>query len=100
MGLAVDDTIHFLARFKKELEKDGDYVQSVYRTMESVGKAIIYTSIVFVAGFSIFMFSNFQVTKNFGALVSLTVIGALIADLFLLPVLLLIFKPFKIKENA
>jgi predicted RND superfamily exporter protein len=62
--------------------------------MESVGKALIFTSIVFTAGFFIFLVSGFQVTRNFGALVGFTVLGALGADLFLLPVLIGVFKPF------
>jgi len=49
LGLAVDDTIHFLARFKKEIKKDGDTVAAMFRTLEVTGKAIIFTSIVFAA---------------------------------------------------
>ena len=93
-GIAVDDTMHFLTRFRIELKKDGDYINAIYRTLESVGKALIYTSIIFIAGFCIFLTSSFQVLKNFGALVAFTVLGALLADLFLLPALILIFKPF------
>jgi predicted RND superfamily exporter protein len=94
LGVAVDDTMHFLARLRIEFRREGEYRQAILNTMESVGKALIYTSIIFIAGFMIFLISGFQVTRNFGALVGFTVFGALIADLLLLPVLVVIFKPF------
>ncbi len=94
LGLAVDDTMHFLARFRIEFRQEGEYRQAILNTMESVGKALIYTSIIFIAGFLIFLISGFQVTRNFGALVGFTVFGALAADLLLLPVLIMTFKPF------
>ena len=94
LGVAVDDTMHFLARLRIEFRREGEYRQAILNTMESVGKALIYTSIIFIAGFMIFLISGFQVTRNFGALVGFTVFGALIADLVLLPVLVMIFKPF------
>ena len=67
----------------------------MFRTLEVTGKAIIFTSIIFAAGFCIFLFSGFKVTQNFGVLVGFTVISALFGDLILLPALLLYFKPFK-----
>jgi len=94
LGIAVDDTIHFLARFRIEFERERDYRKAMYGTMESVGKALIFTSFIFTAGFFIFLVSGFQVTRNFGALVGFTVLSALAADLFLLPTLLWIFRPF------
>jgi len=94
LGVAVDDTMHFLARLRIEFQREGEYRKAILNTMESVGKALIYTSIIFIAGFMIFLISGFQVTRNFGALVGFTVFGALIADLLLLPVLVMIFKPF------
>jgi predicted RND superfamily exporter protein len=94
LGVAVDDTMHFLGRLRIEFRNEGQYRQAILNTMESVGKALIYTSIIFIAGFMIFLISGFQVTRNFGALVGFTVFGALMADLLLLPVLVMIFKPF------
>jgi predicted RND superfamily exporter protein len=94
LGIAVDDTVHFLARFQIEFRREKDYRKAIYGTMESVGKALIYTSFIFTAGFCIFLVSGFQVTRNFGALVGFTILGALAADLFLLPVLIWVFKPF------
>lgn len=94
LGVAVDDTMHFLARLQIEFRREGEYRQAILNTMESVGKALIYTSIIFIAGFMIYLISGFQVTRNYGALVGFTVFGALLADLLLLPVLVMIFKPF------
>ena len=93
LGIAIDDTIHFLSRFKREFSLDHDYEGAIARTMTSVGKPILITSVILTAGFFIFLLSNFQYTRNMGMLISLTVIGAIIGDLILLPVLLLVTKP-------
>ncbi len=91
LGLAVDDTIHFLSRFKREYAADGNYEAAIGRTLQSVGKPILITSAVLAAGFSIFLVSNFQYTRSMGMLISFTVIGAVLGDLLLLPALLLLF---------
>lgn len=93
LGLAVDDTIHFLSRFRLELRKDGSYPAAIRRTLQSTGKPIIITSVILAAGFLIFLFSDFQYTRNLGMLISFTMVSALLADLFVLPALLLVFKP-------
>jgi len=93
LGIAIDDTIHFLSRFKREFSLDHDYEGAIARTMNSVGKPILITSVILTVGFFIFLLSNFQYTRNMGMLISLTVIGAIIGDLILLPVLLLVTKP-------
>jgi len=94
LGLAVDDTLHFLARFRIEIRKDHDYPAAVQRTLRSVGKAIVFTTLIFIGGFCIFLLSSFEVSRNFGALVSFTLFGALAADILLLPALLIVFRPF------
>jgi len=96
LGVAIDDTIHFLARFKIEFRKDQDYPQAIHRTMRTVGKPIVITSIILTVGFCIFLFSNFQFTQNLGVLISFTVVSAIFGDLVLLPVLLFLFKPMGI----
>jgi predicted RND superfamily exporter protein len=93
LGIAIDDTIHFLTRFKREFAEDCDYEGAIARTMDSVGKPILITSVILTAGFFIFLLSNFQYTRNMGMLISFTVIGAILGDLVLLPVLLLVTKP-------
>jgi predicted RND superfamily exporter protein len=95
LGIAIDDTIHFLSRFRMELHRDRDYPGAIQRTIRSVGKPILITSFILTVGFFIFLFSNFQFTQNMGVLISLTVISAIFGDLVLLPILLLIFKPIK-----
>lgn len=93
LGIAIDDTIHFLSRFKREFSLDRDYEGAIARTMESVGKPILITSVILTAGFFIFLLSNFQFTRNMGMLISFTVAGAILGDLILLPALLLVVKP-------
>lgn len=93
LGLAIDDTIHFISRFKIEYRKDPDYDRAIYRTLRSVGKPILITSIILVCGFFIFLFSNFHLTQSMGVLISFAVLSAILGDLILLPVLLYLFKP-------
>jgi len=100
LGIAIDDTIHFLTRFKREFSLDHDYEGAISRTMVSVGKPILITSVILTAGFFIFLLSNFQYTRNMGMLISLTVVSAIIGDLILLPVLLLITKPLGRKAHS
>ncbi len=99
LGIAIDDTIHFLARFRREFRRERNYERAIENTLHSVGKPILITSIVLAAGFCIFLFSNFQPSQNLGILIGFAVIGAVFADLILLPVLLLVFKPLG-KEPA
>ena len=100
IGIGVDDTIHFIHRFKEEFKVDHNYVNSMKRSHESIGYAMYYTSLVIILGFSILILSNLIPTIYFGLLTVVTMISVLISDLLLLPKLLLIFKPFdKRKEK-
>ena len=94
IGIAVDDTIHYLHRFRVEFEKDGSYVATVHRCHRSIGSAMFYTSITITSGFSILAISNFIPSILFGLLTALAMMIALISALSLLPKLILIFKPF------
>ena len=94
VGIAVDDTIHYLHRFKMEFPKDQDYVQTMVRCHTSVGNAMLYTSIAITIGFSILTFSNFIPTALFGALTGLAMVVACITSQTLLPVLIMLFKAF------
>jgi predicted RND superfamily exporter protein len=90
LGIAIDITIRFLVNFKQQLREDGTDVQkTVIDTIYSTGLSIIYTSIVLTAGFVIFCFSGFGGTKALGWLTSATLITATVANLVLLPALLL-----------
>lgn len=95
MGIAVDDTIHYIHRFEKEFYKCGDYITAMKESHESIGYAMYYTSLVIILGFSILVVSNFIPTIHFGLLTVLVMIIVLLADLLLLPKLLILLKPFK-----
>jgi uncharacterized protein len=88
-GIAVDDTIHFLGRMKVELDKGKSPIYAIKRTFISTGKALIITSLILMAGFLTLIFSDFNGTFYMGLLVSLTLFFALLADLILLPLLLI-----------
>ena len=94
LGIAVDDTIHYLYRFKLEYKKDGDYLASMQRSHETIGSAMYYTSIIIMFGFSVLALSSFYPTIHFGLLIMLAMFMAIVADLLLLPMLILLVKPF------
>ena len=94
IGIAVDDTIHYIYRFREEIKKDGDYITTLHRCHGSIGHAMYYTSITIIIGFSILSFSNFWPTIYFGLFTGLAMLIALVAALTLLPQLLVWLKPF------
>ena len=99
IGIAVDDTIHFIHRFEEEFKFDKDYVNAMRRSHRGIGHAMYYTTIIIVIGFSILMLSNLVPTIYFGLLTGIIMISVLAADLLLLPKLLLMLKPYeKLKE--
>jgi predicted RND superfamily exporter protein len=91
-GIAVDDTIHFMTKLNGELANGKTWLYAIKRTYLETGKAIILTSVVLVFGFSILTLSEFGVTFYSGLLISTALVFALLADLILLPVLLIILK--------
>ncbi len=93
VGIAVDDTIHYIHRFKHEFPKDRNYIQTMRRCHESIGYAMYYTSITIVIGFSILTLSNFIPSIYFGLLTGLAMVIALIAAMTLLPQLIILIKP-------
>ena len=90
-GIAVDDTIHFMSKLKLELLKGKSKLYAIKRTFISTGKAIIVTSIILVTGFISMLLSSFEGTFYTGLLVSITLLFAVLADLLLLPLLLIYF---------
>jgi hypothetical protein len=94
VGIAVDNTIHYIHRFKHEFRDDRNYIKTVYRCHGTIGHAMYYTSVTIIIGFSILVLSNFIPSIYFGLLTGLAMLIALIAALTLLPQLLVIFKPF------
>ena len=99
VGIAVDNTIHYIIRFKREFSQNKNYSKSIKVCHGSIGKAMYYTSSIIIIGFSILSLSNFIPTIYFGLLTGLAMLAALIASLTLLPALLMIFKPLG-KENS
>ncbi len=94
IGIAVDDTVHYIHRFKEEYEVDQNYINSMHRCHGSIGNAMYYTSLTIIAGFSILVLSYFIPTILFGLLTGLAMFIALITALTLLPRLIIVFKPF------
>lgn len=89
-GISVDDTIHFLAKYRQELIVNKWHIKrSVYAALRETGVSMFYTSIVLFFGFSVFIISSFGGTVALGALVSATLLFAMLANLILLPSLLL-----------
>lgn len=89
-GISVDDTIHFLAKYRQELTTHRWHIKkSVYAALRETGVSMFYTSIVLFFGFSVFIISDFGGTKALGGLVSATLLFAMLANLILLPSLLL-----------
>jgi len=95
IGIAVDNTIHYIHRFKQEFLQNKEYKQSMFNAHSSIGIAMFYTSIIIMIGFSVLVLSNFIPTIYFGLLTLIAMFMAIIADLLLLPILLIIFKPLK-----
>ncbi len=98
LGIAVDDTIHYLHRFKVEVAKDGDYLTAMHRSHNSVGNAMYYTTLIIMIGFSVLVLSNFYPTIYFGLLTMLAMFMAIAADLLLLPRLILWLRPWKVNQ--
>jgi predicted RND superfamily exporter protein len=92
VGIGVDDTIHYVHRFRREFTLDGDYWAAVGRCHHSIGRAIYYTSVTIMLGFSILAFPQFVPTIYFGLLTSLAMPLALLAIMTLLPLLVVTFR--------
>jgi predicted RND superfamily exporter protein len=90
IGIGVDDAIHYLHRFRKELSNSTDTITAVKHTHSTIGRAMYFTSMIIIGGFSILTLSNFLPTVYFGLLTALAMILALLANLTLLPSLLVL----------
>ena len=100
VGIGVDNTIHYMHRFKREFPRIGNYRDTMYFCHNSIGRAMYFTSMTIVAGFSILALSNFIPTIVFGLLTSLAMLVALVGSLTLLPKLLATFKPLGPETTA
>lgn len=90
-GIAIDDTIHFLSKFKLELNKGKSKLYALKRTYISTGKAIVLTSAILISGFLLLLMSSFMGTFYMGLMICITLFAAILADLFVLPLLLIYF---------
>ena len=93
VGIGVDNTIHYMERFRREFSRFGNYRETMFCCHNSIGRAMYFTSMTIVAGFSILSLSNFIPTIVFGLLTSFAMLVALVGSLTLLPQLLMTFKP-------
>jgi len=93
LGIAVDDTIHYVARYCQEIRAGYSPEEAVQRTTERTGRAILYTSAVLLLGFGVLYTSAFPPNHSFAVLAGSVIFVAVLADLFVLPALLLLFRP-------
>jgi predicted RND superfamily exporter protein len=90
IGLAVDDTIHFMHNFRRYYDHSGDPILAVHQTLQTSGRAMLVTTVVLSAGFFIFAFATMSNVRNFGLLTGFTVVMALLADDLLAPALMVL----------
>lgn len=98
LGIAVDDTIHVIARFRREHDAGHDLETAIRRAVHHVGKALVITTVVLVIGFAPVLTSEFPRTRVFAAMICVTIGSALIGDLVILPAMLKAFgerRPFR-----
>jgi predicted RND superfamily exporter protein len=94
LGIAVDDTLHYIFRMRKEIRVDGNYLRATFRTFKTVGRAMLLTSVINTVGFLALGFSNFVPTQRFGLFTAFAMVAASFASLTVLPALILVLKPF------
>jgi len=93
VGMGVDNCIHYIHRFRREFEIDGNYREAMYRSHSSIGRAMYYTTLTVVVGFSMLTLSNFTPSIYFGVLTVMAMLAAVMGALLLLPKLILAFQP-------
>lgn len=98
IGIAVDNSIHYVHRFRAEFQKDHNYLETMKRCHGSIGKAIYYTGVTVIFGFAILALSEFIPSIYFGLLTGLAMAVALFLNLTLLPLMLITMKPLKAKK--
>jgi hypothetical protein len=94
VGVGVDHAIHYLYRFRNEFSQRKNYVDSMHASHGSIGRAMYYTAVIIIVGFSILALSEFIPSIYFGLLTALAMFAAILGSLTLLPKLILMTKPF------
>ena len=99
IGIAVDDTIHFMTHYRVELIRTGSISESLVSTIRDVGQAVMFTTMVLGLGFALLSFSDYLGMAKMGFFGSAAIFVALLCDLFLIPAMIIIFKPtFGVKD--
>ncbi len=99
LGIAVDDTIHILSRFKLELDRCQNYSEALEATLKTIGPALVQTTIVIMGGFLVLVFASLKMNIVFGLLAAFILFMTLVADLTITPLCLMFFRPFAIKQK-
>ncbi len=94
LGIAVDDTIHFINSIKYEFEKCGNYKQATLTSFATVGRSLLMTTIVLAVSFATYMFSPVKMVSDMGLLTSIGLLSALVTDFLITPALMVMTKPF------
>jgi predicted RND superfamily exporter protein len=94
VGVGVDQAIQYFYRYRIEFAHDQNYVEAMHRSHASIGRAMYYTSVTIIVGFSILMLSQFIPSIYFGVLTAFAMFMAIVGSLTLLPKLILMLKPF------
>ncbi len=100
LGIAVDDTIHFMVRYREESLGGATPAEAARATLRTAGRAMVYTSAVLIVGFAVTLTSNFPGTVRFGLLAIIILSAALVTDLLLTPACMILFKPWNKKNHA
>lgn len=101
IGISIDDTVHFISQYQHQIKEDGDINAALRRTMAESGPGVVFTSLILGLGFGIMAIASAAGTSNMGKFGALAIFMGLLNDLFLLPAMILAFKPkFNKKETA
>ncbi len=100
IGVAIDDTIHFFICYKREFNRTGTYEGALKATLSTVGRPIMFTTMTLVLGFSVFGLSDMYNVTQFGLLAAFAFLWALLADFFLAPAMMLLFKPLGAEKQV
>jgi predicted RND superfamily exporter protein len=93
IGIAVDDTVHFVTRYRSEVVIDGNVRRALQTTISHAGHSVLFTSLILGLGFGIMALASYPSTANMGTFGALAIFMGLLCDLFLLPAMILMFKP-------
>lgn len=100
LGIAVDDTIHFMTHYRVELSKTGSIAVALESAIKEVGQAVMFTTMVIGLGFAVLSFSDYLGMAKVGFFGSMAIFVALLCDLLLIPAMIIVFKPKFGVKNA